>query len=85
MTSPFLPLLRLISTNKPWVMYQPMFLVMVQLTCAWDRTLFTGLIPGPANVVGTTAHLLGHIEQKFSITGLVVSIVVSIAQTSSHI
>lgn len=30
--------------------------------CAWDGTLFTGLIPGSANVVGTTAHLLGHIE-----------------------
>ena len=62
-----------------------MFLVMVQLTCARDGTLFTGLIPGPANVVGTTAHLLGHIEQKFSVAGLVVSVIVSVAQTSSHI
>lgn len=53
--------------------------------CAWDGTLFTGLIPGPADVVGATAHLLGHVEQKFSITGLVVSIIVSVAQTSSHI
>lgn len=53
--------------------------------CAWDGTLFTGLIPGPANVIGTTAHLLGHIEEQFSITGLVISIIVSIAQTSSHI
>lgn len=57
----------------------------LKLTCAWDGTLFTGLIPGSANVVGTTTHLLGHIEQQFSVTSLVVSIIVSIAQTSSHI
>lgn len=47
--------------------------------------MLAGLIPGPANVVGTTAHLLGHVEQQLSVTGLVVSIVVSVAQTSSHI
>lgn len=57
----------------------------LKLTCAWDGTLFTGFIPGSANVVRTTAHLLGHIEQQFSITGLVVGVIVSVAQTSSHI
>lgn len=56
-----------------------------EFICAWDGTLFTGLIPGSANIVGTAAHLLGHIEQQFSIAGLVVSIIVSVAQTSSHI
>lgn len=53
--------------------------------CAWDGTLFTGLIPGSADVVGATAHLLGHVEQEFSITGLVVSVIVSVAQASSHV
>lgn len=60
-------------------------MVKLKLTCAGDGTLFTGLIPGSANIVGTAAHLLGHIEQQFSVTGLVVSIIVSVAQTSSHI
>lgn len=53
--------------------------------CAWNGALFTGLVPGPANVVGTTAHLLGHVEQQFSIAGLVVSIIVPVAQTPPHI
>lgn len=53
--------------------------------CAWDGALFTGLIPGPANVVGAAAHLLGHVEQELSVTGLVVSIIVSVAQASSHV
>lgn len=57
----------------------------LNLTCTWDGTLFTGLIPGPTNVIGTAAHLLGHIEQQLSITGLVVSVIVSIAQTSPHV
>lgn len=57
----------------------------LKLTSARDGTLLARLIPGPANVVGTTAHLLRHVKQQFSIAGLVVSIVVSVAQTSSHI
>lgn len=57
----------------------------LKFTCAWDGTLFTGLIPGSADIVGTTAHLLGHVEQQLSVAGLVVSIVVSVAQTPSHI
>lgn len=50
--------------NNSWVTFQPIFLIMekLKLTCTWDGTLFTGLIPGPANVVGTAAHLLGHVE-----------------------
>lgn len=56
-----------------------------ELTCAGDGTLFTRLIPGSANVVRTAAHFLGHVEQQFSIAGLVVSIIVSIAQTSPHV
>jgi hypothetical protein len=69
------------------VIYQTLVLgtVKIKFTCAWDWTLFTGLVPGSANVVGTATHLLSHIKQQFSITGLVVSIVVSVAQTSSHI
>lgn len=57
----------------------------LNVTCAWDGTLFTGLIPGSADVVGATAHLLGHVEQELPVTGLVVSIVVSVAQASSHV
>lgn len=58
---------------------------MQKCTCAWDRTLFTRLIPCTSNVVGTAAHFLGHIEEQLTITGLIVSIVISITQTSSHI
>ena len=60
-------------------------MVKLKPTCAWNGALFTGLVPGPANVVGTTAHLLGHVEQQFSIAGLVVSIIVPVAQTPPHI
>lgn len=49
------------------------------VTCAWDGTLFTGFVPGSADVVGATAHLLGHVEQEFSVAGLVVWVVVSVA------
>lgn len=55
------------------------------VTCAWDGTLFTGLIPGTADVVGAATHLLGHVEEQFSIAGLVVSMIVSVAQASSHV
>lgn len=58
---------------------------MQKCTCARDRTLFTRLIPCTSNVVGTAAHFLGHIEEQLTITGLIVSIVISITQTSSHI
>lgn len=56
-----------------------------EFICARDRTLLAGLIPGSADVVGAAAHLLGHVEQELSVTGLVVSVVVSVAQTSSHV
>lgn len=85
--APFSSLAEIHLPNNLWVMYRAIFLVTVKLklTCAWDGTLFTGLIPGPANVVGTTAHLLGHIEQQFSVAGLVVSVIVPVAQASPHI
>lgn len=54
-------------------------------TSARDRTLFTRLIPCTSNVVGTAAHFLGHVKEQLTITGLVVSIVISVTQTSSHI
>lgn len=85
--APFSSLAEIHFPNHLWVMYRATFLetVKLKLTCAWDGTLFTGLIPGPANVVGTTAHLLGHIEQQFSVAGLVVSVIVPVAQASPHI
>lgn len=55
------------------------------VTCAWDGTLFAGLIPGAADVVGAATHLLGHVEEQFSIAGLVVGVIVSVAQASSHV
>lgn len=56
-----------------------------EFICARDRTLFTRLIPCTPNVVGTAAHFLGHIEEQLTITGLIVSIVIPVTQTSSHI
>lgn len=58
---------------------------MQKRTSARDRTLFTRLIPCTSNVVGTAAHFLGHVKEQLTITGLVVSIVISVTQTSSHI
>lgn len=58
---------------------------MQKRTSAWDRTLFTRLIPRTSDVVGTAAHFLGHIKEQLAITGLIVGIVVSVTQTSSHI
>ena len=83
----FLSLAEIHFSNNSRGRYQVIFLVMAKLkpTCAWNGALFTGLVPGPANVVGTTAHLLGHVEQQFSIAGLVVSIIVPVAQTPPHI
>lgn len=57
----------------------------IKRTGAWDGALFTRLIPGTANIVGTAAHLLGHIKEQFSIAGLIVSIIISVAQTPPHI
>ena len=84
---PFSPLAEIPFSNNSRGRYHAVFLVMAKLkpTCAWDGALFTGLVPGPANVVGTTAHLLGPVEQQFYIAGMVVSIIVPVAQTPPHI
>lgn len=56
-----------------------------KFVCARDGALLTGLVPSSANVVGAAAHLLGHVEQQLSVAGLVVGIVVPVAQASSHV
>lgn len=55
------------------------------LTGAGDRTLFTGFIPGAADVVGAAAHLLGHVEGQLSITSPVVGVKVPEAVALPHV
>lgn len=55
------------------------------LTGAGYRTLFTGSVPGPSNVVGAAAHLLGHVEGQLSVTRPVVRVEVPVAETLPHV
>lgn len=45
--------------------------LMFQLTGGRGRAGFTGLVPGLAHVVGTAAHLLGHVERQLVLTRVV--------------
>lgn len=54
-------------------------------TGAGHRTLFAGLIPGTANVVGAAAHLFGHVEGQLAVTRLVVRVKVSVAVALPHV
>lgn len=55
------------------------------LTGTGYRTLFTGSVPGPSNVVGAAAHLLGHVEGQLSVTRPVVRVEVPVAETLPHV
>ena len=52
------------------------------LTCGGRGAGFTGLVPGLAHVVGTAAHLLGHVEGQLVLTGVVE---VTVAHTLPHV
>lgn len=48
----------------------------------WSRTSFTGLVPGFAHVIGTAAHLFGHVEGQLIFTGV---IEVTVTDTLPHV
>lgn len=56
-----------------------------ELTSAGHRTLFTGLVPSAANVVGAAAHLLGHVEGQLAVTCSVVGVEVPVTVALPHV
>lgn len=58
---------------------------MTELTGAGQRTLLTGSVPRPADVVGAAAHFLGHVEGQLTVTCPVVGVKVPVAVALPHV
>lgn len=65
--------------DEAWCLVSTQQLV---FSCGWSWTGFTGLVPRFAHIVGTAAHLFGHVEGQLIFTGV---IKITVTDTFPHV